>query len=58
MKKGRYNLTKYVLDIMGFGLVLGSALITRLSYNDYILIIAGILVSIGLALLALSRKMG
>lgn len=56
MKKGKYDLTKYILDVMGFGLVIGSALITRLSKNDYVLIIAGILVSIGIALLTLSRK--
>jgi hypothetical protein len=46
MKKGKYNLTKYILDVMGFGLVIGSALITRLAKNDYVLIIAGVLVSI------------
>lgn len=56
MKKGKYNLTKYILDVMGFGLILGSALIIRLAPNDYVLILAGVLVSIGIALLSLSRK--
>ncbi len=53
-KKGETK-TKVLLDILGFLLVLGGSLLVRYSSSEQISIVGGILVSIGVGLLALAR---
>ncbi|MEK6952636.1 MAG: hypothetical protein AABX29_06490 [Nanoarchaeota archaeon] len=53
-KKGQH-ITKIILDVLGFILILGGSLLVRYNPNDKISIIGGILVAIGVGLLSLSR---
>jgi len=52
-KKG--NITKIILDVLGFVLILGGSLLVRYNSSDKIGIIGGILVAIGVGLLSLAR---
>jgi len=46
---------KVLIDILGFLLILGGSLLVRYSSAEQVSIVGGILVSIGVGLLALAR---
>ncbi len=50
--------TVLVLDIIAFVVIIGGAFLTRFAGSEPIAIIGGILASIGIGLLALSRWVG
>ncbi|MBI4142132.1 hypothetical protein HY484_04355 [Candidatus Woesearchaeota archaeon] len=54
-KKGKINAVKVTLDVLGFALVLGGSILVRYPAAEQMSIVGGILVSIGVGLLALSR---
>lgn len=54
-KKGHFNVVKLTLDISGFTITIGGALIARFSKDEYLPIIGGIMVAVGMALLGVSR---
>lgn len=53
--KAQLRSTVLVLDIIGFLVVIGGAFLARYANEEPIAIIAGILASIGIGILALSR---
>ncbi len=54
-KRATVPLTSILLDIIAFVVIIGGAVLTRFSTSEPIAIIGGILASIGIGLLALSR---
>ena len=56
-KKGKINTVKVTLDVLGFGLIFGGSILVRYSAAEQISIVGGILVSIGVGLLALARTL-
>ena len=54
-RRGKLNSTTLALDIIGFTVVIGGAFLARYATEEPIAIVAGILASIGIGLLALSR---
>lgn len=56
-RKGNINTARLTLDVLGFGLVLGGSLLVRYSAAEQVSIVGGILVSIGIGLLALARTL-
>ena len=53
--KKKINYVAWITDILGFSLVLGGVLLVRFSDNLYISIMGGILATIGVGLLFVSR---
>ena len=56
-KKGKINTVKLTLDILGFGLIIGGSILVRYSSAEQVSIVGGILVSVGVGLLALARTL-
>ena len=54
-KSGELHIAKILLDVFGFLMVLGGALIVRFSVNEAMSIVGGIVVTIGVALLSFAR---
>ncbi|HLC70661.1 MAG TPA: hypothetical protein VJI32_01550 [Candidatus Nanoarchaeia archaeon] len=57
-KRAAISPTALLLDIIAFVVVIGGAILTRFAASEPIAIIGGILASIGIGLLALSRWVG
>lgn len=54
-KAGEMGIAKVLLDVFGFLMILGGALIVWFSANEAMDIVGGIVVTIGVALLSFSR---
>ena len=54
-QKGHFNIIKLTLDLSGFAITIGGALIARFAKDEYLPIIGGIMVAVGMALLGVSR---
>lgn len=57
-KRASISPTILLLDIIAFVVIIGGAILTRFAASKPIAIIGGILASIGIGLLALSRWVG
>ena len=56
-KKGKVNTAQLTLDVLGFALIVGGSILVRYSLAEQVSIVGGILVSIGVGLLALARTL-
>ena len=56
-KEGKISTVKLTLDILGFTLIVGGSILVRYSSAEQVSIVGGILVSIGVGLLALARTL-
>jgi len=52
---GNHRIVGFILDILTFVLVLGGVIISRFATNNLLSIIAGLLASIGVGLIAVRR---